>query len=87
MRTSAQNGDVAAALSAVSALTVNIEQRLEVADRVRKLEHQELGQVIAELAAAFVLNMPHKAAPIIAGIIENKPAAQALLQELHDEQN
>jgi hypothetical protein len=84
VKAAAQTKDVAAAIAGIEALTANIEQRIDIADKVRKLEHDQLRECLREIASAFVLLCPTRAPALIAEIIADRPGAINVLERLTD---
>ncbi len=77
-----RRGDVDTMIKTLDGISDNIATRSKIADNVRKLEHKQLAEVVSEIAAAFVLHCPTKAPGLIAEIIDGRPAAQAILEDL-----
>ncbi len=78
--------DIKRVTAAVTAITENVAQRIEIADRIRNQEHREIAEAFVELAGWITMQLPTAAPGVIARITEERRHAKNVLEVDRDDE-
>ena len=81
VRDASNSRDIKRVIAAVTVITENVAQRIEIADRMRNHEQREIAEAFVELAGWVTMQLPTAAPGVIARITEDRWHAKNVLEE------